>query len=127
MINIDRIDHLVLTVKSIENTCNFYSTVLGMSIETFGKGRKAIKFGNQKINLHQIGQEFEPKAHNPVSGSLDLCLISNTPLIEVIAHLNDLRIPIETGPIQRTGFMGAIMSVYIRDPDFNLIEISNYI
>jgi catechol 2,3-dioxygenase-like lactoylglutathione lyase family enzyme len=125
MIRIDHLDHLVLTVASIEETCAFYADVLGMEIETFSGGRKALRFGNQKINLHQIGHEFEPKAKVPTPGSGDLCFIAATILEGVIAHLNRLAIPIEQGPIDRTGAMGKIRSVYIRDPDANLIEISN--
>jgi catechol 2,3-dioxygenase-like lactoylglutathione lyase family enzyme len=125
MIRIDHLDHLVLTVASIEETCAFYADVLGMEIETFSGGRKALRFGNQKINLHQIGHEFEPKAKVPTPGSGDLCFIAATVLEDVIAHLNRLAIPIEQGPIDRTGAMGKIRSVYIRDPDANLIEISN--
>lgn len=125
MIRIDHLDHLVLTVANIEETCAFYADVLGMEIETFSGGRKALRFGNQKINLHQIGHEFEPKAKVPTPGSGDLCFIAATVLEDVIAHLNRLAIPIEQGPIDRTGAMGKIRSVYIRDPDANLIEISN--
>ena len=125
MIRIDHLDHLVLTVASIEETCGLYGDVLGMEIETFSGGRKALRFGNQKINLHQIGHEFEPKAKVPTPGSGDLCFIAATILEGVIAHLNRLAIPIEQGPIDRTGAMGKIRSVYIRDPDANLIEISN--
>ena len=125
MIRVDHLDHLVLTVANIEETCAFYADVLGMEIETFSGGRKALRFGNQKINLHQIGHEFEPKAKVPTPGSGDLCFIAATVLEDVIAHLNRLAIPIEQGPIDRTGAMGKIRSVYIRDPDANLIEISN--
>jgi catechol 2,3-dioxygenase-like lactoylglutathione lyase family enzyme len=127
MFRIDRLDHLVLTVKDIEESCRFYSRVLGMTVETLGEGRKALRFGNQKFNLHQAGREFEPKAQKPMPGALDVCLITKTPLADVIAHLNELKIEIERGPIQRTGATGPIMSVYLRDPDLNLIEISNYI
>jgi catechol 2,3-dioxygenase-like lactoylglutathione lyase family enzyme len=125
MIKIDHIDHLVLTVISIEKTCAFYADVLGMDVETFGGGRKALRFGIQKINLHQAGQEFEPKAKAPTPGSGDLCFIASTGLEAVISHLNRPKIPIEQGPIERTGATGKIRSVYIRDPDANLIEISN--
>lgn len=125
MISIDHLDHLVLTVTNIERSCDFYSSALGMTVQTFGEGRKALKFGNQKINLHQLGHEFEPKAKTPTSGSADICFMSTTPLTDVIAHLNQLNVKIEDGPIQRTGATGPILSVYIRDPDANLIEISN--
>ena len=125
MIRVDHLDHLVLTVANIKETCAFYADVLGMEIETFSGGRKALRFGNQKINLHQIGHEFEPKAKVPTPGSGDLCFIAATVLEDVTAHLKRLAIPIEQGPIDRTGAMGKIRSVYIRDPDANLIEISN--
>ncbi|MDH2635313.1 VOC family protein [Acinetobacter nosocomialis] len=124
---ISHLDHLVLTVTSIENTCNFYQTVLGFEVITFKGDRKALKFGNQKINLHQQGNEFKPKALQPTPGSADLCFISDTPISEVVAHLNQLNIQIEEGPVERTGAMHPILSVYIRDPDQNLIEISNII
>jgi catechol 2,3-dioxygenase-like lactoylglutathione lyase family enzyme len=127
MISIDRLDHLVLTVASIEVTCDFYVRVLGMGVETFGQGRKALSFGNQKINLHQAGHEFEPKAKRPTPGSADLCFITETPLDAVIAHIGEVGVMIEEGPIDRTGAAGPIRSVYVRDPDFNLIEVSNYI
>ncbi len=125
MIRIDHLDHLVLTVADIERSCDFYSGVLGMGVETFGGGRRALRFGNQKINLHEAGHEFEPKAKAPTLGSADLCFIATTNLIEVMAHLDGLGIAVEEGPIDRTGATGPIRSVYIRDPDANLIEISN--
>lgn len=123
---IDRIDHFVLTVQSIEATCDFYAKVLGMAVETFGDGRKALRFGAQKINLHQAGAEFLPKALRPMPGSADFCLIARTPLDQVIAHLNAMDVPIEEGPVARTGATGPIRSIYLRDPDRNLIEISQY-
>ena len=122
---ISHLDHLVLTVSNIESTCHFYQTVLGFEVITFKGDRKALKFGNQKINLHQQGNGFEPKALQPTPGSADLCFISDTPISEVVAHLNQLNIQIEEGPVERTGAMHPILSVYIRDPDQNLIEISN--
>ncbi|WP_220462693.1 VOC family protein [Bacillus haynesii] len=122
---IDRMDHLVLTVKDIDATCEFYSRVLGMDAVTFQEGRKALAFGRQKINLHEAGKEFEPKAQHPVPGSLDLCFITNTGIDDVIRHLEGLSIKIEEGPAERTGAEGPIISVYIRDPDGNLLEISN--
>lgn len=130
MIRIDHLDHLVLTVASIEATCDFYARALGMSIETFGPvtpngGRTALRFGEQKINLHQAGREFEPKALRPTPGSADLCFIAATPLEAVVVHLQRLGIAIEEGPVPRTGATGPIRSVYLRDPDANLIEISN--
>ena len=123
--HIDRIDHFVLTVRDVDATIDFYTRVLGMEAETFGaQGRKALRFGHQKINLHVAGKEFEPKAHVPVPGALDLCFIAAIPLEQVIARLNDARWPIIEGPIMRTGATGPIRSVYVRDPDLNLIEIS---
>jgi catechol 2,3-dioxygenase-like lactoylglutathione lyase family enzyme len=127
MIRIDHLDHLVLTVASIDESCDFYARVLGMGVETFGEGRKALAFGNQKINLHRAGHEFEPKAKRPTPGSADLCFISNTPLDDVIAHLKAERVVIEEGPVRRTGATGPILSVYFRDPDQNLIEVSNIV
>ena len=126
MIEIDRLDHFVLTVAEIETTVAFYRDVLGFDVVTFGAGRVALTFGRQKINLHQVGREFEPKAAAPTPGSADLCLIANTPLPEVIEHLRENGVVIEEGPVARTGAVGAIQSVYFRDPDQNLIEISNY-
>lgn len=123
---IARIDHWVLTVASIDTTCTFYSKVLGMQVITFGEGRKALQFGESKINLHETGKEFLPKAHRPTPGSADLCLISAIPLADVITHLERCNIPIEQGPLTRTGATGPITSVYIRDPDQNLIELSQY-
>lgn len=120
------IDHLVFTVVSIEKTLQFYCGVLGMEEVTFGSGRKAIVCGSQKFNLHEKGKEFEPKAQKPTPGAIDLCLIVSTPLNEVIDHLTKHQIPIVEGPIQRTGARGPILSVYVRDPDQNLIELSNY-
>ena len=124
---IDRIDHFVLTVASIEATCAFYSDVLGMEVVTFAGGRRALSFGAQKINLHEVGREFEPKAARPTAGSGDFCLIADTPLEEVIAHLQARGIAIEEGPVNRTGATGPIRSVYFRDPDDNLVEIANYV
>lgn len=120
------LDHLVLTVRSIDDTCAFYSRVLGMSVVTFGPGRKALVFGTQKINLHEHGREFEPKAGRPTPGSADLCLITDTPLEEFVGRLNALAVPILEGPVPRTGAVGPIRSVYFRDPDQNLIEVSVY-
>lgn len=127
MIGIDRLDHLVLTVADIAATCAFYQRVLGMQVVSFAGGRKALAFGSQKINLHEAGHEFEPKAERPTPGSGDLCFISETPLDDVIAHLGSCDIPIEEGPVERTGATGSIRSVYFRDPDGNLIEVSNYL
>lgn len=123
---IDRLDHLVLTVADVDATIDFYSRVLGMEPVTFGAGRRALAFGTSKINLHQAGREFEPKAARPVPGSADLCLISADPLETVIAELARHGVPVEEGPVRRTGALGPIDSVYLRDPDGNLIEISVY-
>ena len=124
---IDRLDHLVLTVRDIEATCEFYKRVLGMEVVTFGNNRKALQFGEQKVNLHQAGKEFEPKALRPTPGSADLCLITSTPLKQVIDHVRACGVEIVEGPVMRTGATGPIESVYIRDPDGNLIEIANYV
>ncbi|ENU22584.1 hypothetical protein F993_03040 [Acinetobacter proteolyticus] len=124
---IRHLDHLVLTVADIEITCQFYQSALDFEVITFAENRKALQFGHQKINLHQVGKEFEPKALRPTAGSADLCFIAETPLDEVIAHLQAQNIDIVEGPIERTGAMGKIVSVYLRDPDQNLIEISNYL
>lgn len=126
MVTVSHIDHFVLTVKSIEATCEFYKQVLGMHVETFGEGRKALCFGSQKINLHEAGNEFEPKAKTPTSGSGDFCLICETPIKQIENHLKELGVNIEEGPVARTGAKGPISSLYFRDPDFNLIEVSNY-
>ena len=122
---IDSLDHLVLTVKDIKTTCAFYSSVLGMEIVNFGSGRTALSFGSQKINLHQQGNEFEPKAQQPTPGSADLCFITPVPLAEVVNHLSSCKVAVIEGPVQRTGAAGPILSVYFRDPDMNLIEVSN--
>lgn len=121
---IDHLDHLVLTTANEEACVRFYVEVLGMTLETFGAGRKAFRFGNQKINLHVKGHEFEPKAELPTPGSLDLCFIASVPLEEVIARLHEQSVPILEGPVMRTGATARIRSVYVRDPDLNLIEIS---
>lgn len=123
---IDRIDHFVLTVRDIAATCAFYTTALGMTVETFGEGRTALRFGRQKINLHEAGREFEPKADRPTPGGGDFCLITTTPLAEVVRHLESAGIAIEEMPSRRTGATGPITSIYLRDPDRNLVEVSNY-
>ena len=123
---LQRLDHLVLTVADIDRTVTFYTEVLGMEKVVFGEQRVALKFGQQKINLHESGKEFEPKARTPQPGSADLCFITATNINEVVDHLRVCGVPLLEGPIQRTGAMGPIVSVYIRDPDDNLIEISNY-
>jgi catechol 2,3-dioxygenase-like lactoylglutathione lyase family enzyme len=124
-VRIERHDHLVLTVADIDATCDFYGRVLGMEKIVFS-GRVALGFGGQKINLHPAGNEYAPRAANPVPGSGDFCLIAETPLAEVISHLKDCGVDIIEGPVARTGAAGALTSVYFRDPDGNLIEVSNY-
>ena len=123
---IDRLDHLVLTVKSIAKTVIFYEQILGMEKIIFGDNRCALKFGQQKINLHELGKEFEPKAHNVSSGSADLCFITTVVINDVVLHIESCGVSIEQGPVNRTGATGNIISIYVRDPDLNLIEISNY-
>lgn len=123
---IKNLDHLVLTVEDLDKTCQFYSEILGMEVVSFNGNRKALKFGQQKINLHQKGHEFEPKAQVPTPGSADLCLIAETNLNEVIQQLNQKQVPIEQGPLVKHGALGEMTSIYLRDPDQNLIEISNY-
>ena len=124
--NVEAIDHLVLTVKDIYATCSFYEQVLGMAVTTFNGGRKALSFGVQKINLHQYGKEFNPKAKTPTPGSADLCFVTSVPIHDVITHLASCGVNLLEGPVQRTGARGPVMSVYFRDPDSNLIEVSNY-
>jgi catechol 2,3-dioxygenase-like lactoylglutathione lyase family enzyme len=126
-VRIDRLDHLVLTVADIDATVDFYTRVLGMDEVTFGAGRTALAFGRSKINLHRAGHEFEPKAHRPTPGSADLCLIAEGPLEQVIEDLAVHGVPIEEGPVERTGATGPIRSVYFHDPDQNLIEVSTYL
>ena len=123
--HIDHLDHLVLTVADIDRSCLFYSQILGMKVITFNGNRKALRFGQQKINLHPAGGEYPPTAAHPTPGSADLCLIATTPLDVVMTELRDRDIDIIDGPVQRTGATGPMLSVYIRDPDGNLIEIAN--
>jgi len=123
---IERIDHLVLTVKNVEISCTFYTKVLGMKEVTFQSGRKAVAFGNQKINFHEYGKEFDPKALRPAPGSADLCFIIRDPIAQIISHLEIRGVKIIEGPLKRTGAMGPMTSIYIRDPDQNLIEIATY-
>ncbi len=126
-IAIDRVDHFVLTVGDLDATCRFYERVLGARVVTFGDGRSTLAFGRQKINLHVVGREFEPKARIPQPGSGDFCLIAATPLDQVIEHLGACGVAIELGPVARTGATGPIRSVYFRDPDGNLVEVANYV
>ena len=125
-ISIDRIDHIVLTVFDVERTLDFYARVLGMEPVTFAGGRRGLAFGRQKLNLHQAGREFEPKALRPAPGAIDLCFIAATPLDGVIAELGRHGVAIIEGPVAKTGALGPMTSVYCRDPDGNLVEISNY-
>ncbi len=122
---LDQLDHLVLTVRDLGATLAFYTEALGMEEVTFGEGRKALAFGTQKINLHEAGREFEPKALHPKPGSADLCFLTTAPLSKVVVHLRNYGVEILEGPIERTGAQGPIESIYIRDPDGNLIEIAN--
>lgn len=129
MPNLDSLDHLVLTVRDLAATVAFYEGVLGMAAESFeaadGSRRHALRFGAQKLNLHEAGREFEPKAADPRPGSADLCFLSGAPLAEWQAHLAALGVAIEAGPVCRTGATGPIRSLYLRDPDGNLVEIAN--
>jgi catechol 2,3-dioxygenase-like lactoylglutathione lyase family enzyme len=122
---IERLDHLVLTVRDLDATVRFYVEGLGMRLETFGAGRHALHFGSQKINLHVAGHEFEPKAERPTPGSADLCFLTGTPVGDVATHLKGLGCTLLEGPVERTGATGRLVSVYFRDPDGNLIEIAN--
>jgi len=127
VIEVQSIDHLVLTVADVEAACAFYARVLGMRAVSFGGGRRALAFGRQKINLHPHGREFEPKAKRPVPGSADLCLVTATPAAEILAHLAACGVAVEEGPVRRTGARGPIESVYLRDPDGNLVELGRYL
>jgi catechol 2,3-dioxygenase-like lactoylglutathione lyase family enzyme len=124
---ISKLDHLVLTVRDIEKTASFYGSVMGMKKEVFAGGRIALTYGSQKINLHGLGKEFEPKANNPTPGSADLCFITATPLNDAMAHVKRCGVEIIEGPVERTGANGRIRSFYFRDPDDNLIEVANEI
>jgi len=126
MFKIEALDHLVLTVKNIERTIEFYQTALNMEVIEFGENRKALKFGKQKMNLHEAGKEFEPKAKRAVPGSADFCLITKSSIEQIVQHFEQREVPIEEGPVIRTGAAGRIISVYVRDPDENLVEVSNY-
>lgn len=122
---IESLDHLVLTVRDIDATCAFYERALGMRTMHFGEGRRALAFGVQKINLHQAGREFVPKAATPTPGSADLCFLTAVPLEEFLAHLRSAGIAVIEGPVPRIGATGPILSAYFRDPDGNLIEVAN--
>jgi len=123
---IDSIDHVVFTVKDINASCEFYSKVLGMEVVTFGESRKALAFGSQKINLQQLGRESTLIAEKPTPGSADICFVTSVPVSEVIAHLNSSGVRLVGGPVERNGARGMMTSVYFRDPDLNLVEVSNY-
>jgi catechol 2,3-dioxygenase-like lactoylglutathione lyase family enzyme len=124
-VRVQRIDHVVLTVADLERTIAFYERALGMTAVSFGEGRRALAFGDQKLNLHQAGREFEPKARRPTPGGVDICFTTDVPLEEVVAHLRASGIPIELGPVDKVGARRALRSLYFRDPDGNLIEVSN--
>lgn len=121
---IERLDHLVLTVTDMAKTIAFYQSVLGMMRETFANGRVALKFGSQKINLHEVGREFEPKSLRPTPGSADLCFVTSMTLNEAMEHVKDCGVDIIQGPVQRTGANGPLLSFYFRDPDGNLVEVA---
>ena len=123
--NVKSLDHLVLTVRDLQAAIDFYTRALGMQEVTFAGGRKALAFGTQKINLHLTGREFEPKADKPTPGSADLCFLTDTPVERYATHLAALGIPVIEGPVARTGAVGPLWSIYVRDPDLNLIEIAN--
>ena len=123
---IDHIDHIVLTTRDLQGCIRFYTEVLGMKLERFSENRLALKFGSQKLNLHEWGKEFTPRAHVAAPGSLDLCFISSISLEKVVERLTAAHVKIIEGPVMKTGAAGAIRSVYVRDPDLNLVEISVY-
>lgn len=124
---IDGFDHVVFTVKDIDASCEFYAKVLGMEIVTFGENRKALSFGSQKINLQRLGRESALKADKPTPGSADICFVTSVSLSDVMAHLNSCGVDLIAGPVERNGARGPMMSLYFRDPDKNLIEVSNYV
>ncbi len=124
---IERLDHLVLTVLDVEASVAFYTRVLGMHAISFGDHRRALTFGMQKINLHPADAPIKPHAAKPTRGSADLCLIASTPIEQVMADLQQAGVAIEWGPVPRTGALGPVTSVYFRDPDGNLIEVSRYV
>lgn len=120
-----RIDHVVLTVADVDRTIAFYERVLGMTAVSFGEGRRALAFGDQKLNLHQAGREFEPKALTPTPGAIDLCFTTDVPLDQIAEQLRSHSVAIEHGPVAKIGARSALRSLYFRDPDGNLIEVSN--
>jgi catechol 2,3-dioxygenase-like lactoylglutathione lyase family enzyme len=125
--NVGGIDHFVLTVRDVEATCDFYTRVLGMEVEEFECGRRALEFGRQKISLHQSGAEFEPKAGEPTPGSGDFCLTTCVPLERVVEHVRSCGVELVEGPVTRTGAIGRLELAYLRDPDGNLVEVANYV
>lgn len=125
--HVDRLDHLVLTVRSIQVTCDFYTRTLGLEVVKFGNDRIALRFGQQKINLHEAGKEFEPKAQHPTPGAADLCFVTTLPLENAIVHLQSCEVKLLGEAVERTGAIGLLRSIYFRDPDGNLIELSNYL
>ena len=129
MIRIDRIDHFVMRCADVEATCAFYARVLGMEVVTFGDApvRKALRFGRQKINLHPADSDWRPRASDPRPGGEDFCLITDTPMADVVARLEQCGVAVEIDPSTRSGALGPIRSVYFRDPDGNLVEVSNYL
>jgi len=124
-VRIRAIDHVVLTVADVQRTLDFYQRALGMTPVAFGEGRRALAFGDQKLNLHQAGREFEPKARTPTKGSADLCLLTDVPIAEVLAHLSRIGVNVELGPVDKVGARRPLRSIYFRDPDGNLIEVAN--
>jgi catechol 2,3-dioxygenase-like lactoylglutathione lyase family enzyme len=125
IVKVRAIDHVVLTVRDVDRTLSFYQEALGMRPVVFGDGRRALAFGDQKLNLHQAGREFEPKAHVPTPGSVDLCLLTDDPIDDVVAHLRSTGVAVELGPVAKTGARRPLRSIYFRDPDGNLIEVAN--
>jgi catechol 2,3-dioxygenase-like lactoylglutathione lyase family enzyme len=124
---VERLDHLVLTVKDLDVTCRFYVAVLGMEEVTFSDSRKALAYGSQRIHLHQAGQELEPKAYRPTPGSADLCFLVDASMVDVLAHVRRCGVKIILGPVRRTGAAGELISVYFRDPDLNLLEVTTLV
>ncbi len=126
-IEIESLDHLVITASDLQATVDFYTSVLGMEHVAFGNGLHAVRFGSQKFNIHDAATDVAPKAHNIVPGAADFCLISATPVSQVIRHLQKCGVAVEEGPVRRSGAVGTLESVYFRDPDGNLVEVSNVI
>lgn len=124
---INKLDHLVVTATDIEQALGFYTEVLGMEAVTFADGRKALLFGEQKINLHKVGEEIKPHAQAPMPGSTDICFITETPVQQIVSHLTSCNVTIIEGPVKRSGAVGSLLSIYIRDPDGNLIELANQV